>query len=170
MISFSTRIKRFEKNGEKTGWSFIEISQRQAAQINPGTRVSFRVKGSIDGHEIQKTSILPVGEGSFILPINGTIRKAIGKAMGDKVQVSLALDERALTLSPIFMTCLKDDPPALKHFRTLPKSHQNYFSKWIESAKTTSTKTKRITMAVMALSQGFGFAEMVRANKRERLS
>ena len=96
MISFSTRIKRFEKNGEKTGWSFIEINQRQAAQINPGTRVSFRVKGSIDGHEIQKTSILPVGEGSFILPINGTIRKAIGKAMGDKVQVSLALDERAL--------------------------------------------------------------------------
>lgn len=169
-MSFSTRIKRFEKNGEKTGWSFIEISQRQASQINPGTRVSFRVKGSIDGHVIQKTSILPMGKGSFILPINGTIRKAIGKAMGDSVRVSLALDERALTLSPIFMKCLKDEPSALKHFRSLPKSHQNYFSKWIEGAKTTPTKTKRITMAVVALSQGHGFAEMVRANKRERLS
>jgi hypothetical protein len=168
MISYTTKIKRFEKNGEKTGWSFIEISKRQATQLNPGVRVSFRVKGKIDQHAIQKTSIIPMGDGNFILPINGTIRKATGKAEGDVIAVKLELDERQLTLSPIFVKCLKDDPRAFDFFKTLPKSHQNYFSKWIESAKTPGTKTKRITMAVIALGQGQGFNEMARANKRER--
>ncbi|HWA32783.1 MAG TPA: YdeI/OmpD-associated family protein, partial [Cyclobacteriaceae bacterium] len=148
MISYTTKIKRFEKNGEKTGWSFIEISKRQATQLNPGVRVSFRVKGTIDQHPIQKTSIIPMGDGNFILPINGTIRKATGKAEGDTITVRLELDERKFTLLPIFMKCLKDDPRALNFFKTLPKSHQNYFSKWIESAKTSGTKTRRITMAV----------------------
>ncbi len=109
-----------------------------------------------------------MGDGNFILPINGTIRKATGKAEGDVLAVRLELDERQLTLSPIFVKCLKDDPRAFDFFKTLPKSHQNYFSKWIESAKTNSTKTKRITMAVIALEQCHGFNEMIRANKRER--
>jgi uncharacterized protein YdeI (YjbR/CyaY-like superfamily) len=100
--------------------------------------------------------------------MNGTIRKAIGKAMGDAVNVRLDLDERTLTPSAIFIKCLKDDPLAHDFFKTLPKSHQQYFSKWIDSAKTMATKTKRITMAVIALSRSQGFPQMMRANKRER--
>jgi hypothetical protein len=167
VIAFSTKIKRFLKKGEKTGWSFIEISKRHATQLKPGTKVSFRVKGLIDRHPIQKTSLLPMGDGNFILPMNGTIRKAIGKAMGDVVNVRLELDERELAPSAIFIKCLKDDARAFDFFKTLPKSHQNYFSKWIEGAKTMGTKTKRITMAVIALGQQQGFPEMVRANRRE---
>jgi hypothetical protein len=40
-----------------------------------------------------------------------------------------------------------------------------YFSKWIEEAKTSQTKTKRIAMAVTALGLGQGYPEMIRANK-----
>ncbi len=109
-----------------------------------------------------------MGDGNFILPINGTIRKATGKAMGDSVSVKLELDGRAPTQSAIFLKCLKDDPKAFDFFKTLPKSHQNYYSKWIESAKTDGTKTKRITMAVMSLGQHQRFNEMMRANRQER--
>jgi uncharacterized protein YdeI (YjbR/CyaY-like superfamily) len=49
----------------------------------------------------------------------------------------------------------------------LSGSHQKYFSKWIESAKTAQTKTKRILMAVTALGQGKGYPEMIRMNKKE---
>lgn len=166
MITYSTRIHRFRKKGEKTGWSYIEISKRQAEQLNPGSRVSFRIKGFLDQHPIEKTALIPMGEGDFILPINSKIRKAIGKGEGDSLKVQLSLDERPLTLSATFIKCLKDEPRALDFFKTLPKSHQNYFSKWIESSKTTPTKTKRITMAVIALGAGHGYAEMVRANKK----
>jgi uncharacterized protein YdeI (YjbR/CyaY-like superfamily) len=77
----------------------------------------------------------------------------------------LEVDERQLTISSDFIKCLKDEPRALDFFKSLPKGHQNYFSKWIDSAKTTATKTKRITMAVVALGAGQGFPEMIRANK-----
>jgi uncharacterized protein YdeI (YjbR/CyaY-like superfamily) len=60
---------------------------------------------------------------------------------------------------------LKEDLDAFSYFKTLPKSHQQYFSKWIESAKTSQTKTKRIVLAITALSKKQGFGEMIRANK-----
>lgn len=169
MITFTTCILRFQKKGEKTGWSYIEISKRQAGQMKPGSKVSFRIKGMIDQLPIEKTAIIPMGEGNFILPMNGKIRKAIGKMEGDAVNVKIELDNRALKPSSTFIKCLKDEPRAYTFFKTLPMSHQNYFSKWIESAKTLQTKSKRITMAVIALAQEEGYAEMMRANKKEKL-
>lgn len=109
-----------------------------------------------------------MGEGKFILPLNGSMRKAIGKDDGDALKVQIELDRRELTPSADFMKCLKDDPRASDFFKTLPKYHQHYISKWIESAKTIYTKTKRITMAVMALGSRQGFREMIRANKSLR--
>lgn len=166
MVVFSTKVLKFKDKGEKTGWSYVEISARHAENLNPGSRVSFRVKGKLDDHPIQKTALLPMGDGVFILPFNATIRNGTGKKAGDTVKVQLELDERPLTISGDFIKCLKDDARAYEYFRALPKSHQNYFSKWIESAKTIQTKTKRITMAVIALGSGQGFGEMMRANKR----
>lgn len=167
MITFSTLIKRFGKQGEKTGWTYIEISASQAQKLNPGKRTGYRVKGKLDQHSIQRVALLPMGKGRFIIPLNVKMRKAIGKSSGDKLNVSLEVDERTLQPSAVFMRCLKDDARAMAHFKTLSGSHQRYFSKWIEEAKTTETKTKRITMAVIALASGQGFPEMLRANKRK---
>lgn len=169
MISFSTQIKRFDKQGEKTGWTYIEINAKQAQKLKPDSKTSFRVKGKLDGFDIQKTALLPMGEGDFILPFNADLRKGTGKKAGDVIRVQIELDERELTLSPAFIRCLKDDPIAYDFFKTLPKGHQNYFGKWIDSAKTTATKTKRITMAVIALGLKQGYGEMIRANKNNRL-
>jgi hypothetical protein len=168
MIKYSTKILRFSKNAEKTGWSYIVINSRRAEQLNPGCKKSFRVRGLLDSHKIQKTALLPVGKGEFILPINAAIRKGTGKTAGDTLSIQIELDERLVTLSADFITCLKDDARAYAFFKTLPRGHQNYFSNWIESAKTISTKTKRITMAVIALAEGQGFGEMMRANKKNQ--
>ncbi len=167
MVTFSTTIKRFGKHGEKTGWTYIEISASQAQKLNPGKKTGYRVKGKLDQHSIQRVALLPMGNGRFIIPLNVNMRKAIGKSSKDKLNVSLEVDERTLQPSTVFMRCLKDDARAMAHFKTLSGSHQRYFSKWIEEAKTTETKTKRITMAVIALASGQGFPEMIRANKRK---
>jgi uncharacterized protein YdeI (YjbR/CyaY-like superfamily) len=108
-----------------------------------------------------------MGNGDFILPVNATMRKALGKRQGDRVKVSLAADDDKYVLSSDLMACLRDEPGAFSFFKTLSGSHQKYFSKWIESAKTAQTKTKRILMAVTALGQGKGYPEMIRMNKKE---
>lgn len=168
MIKFTARIMKYDKKGEKSGWSYIEISSRHAEKLNPGCRVSFRVRGKIDQHPVTKTALLPMGEGSFILPFNAGHRKATGKCAGDTVKVEFELDDNPLEMSADFIACLRDEPRAYEFFQTLPKSHQRYFSNWIEDAKTVATKTKRITMAVIGLASGMGFGEMIRANKQPR--
>jgi len=165
MIIFSTPIKRFDKKGEKTGWTYFEISAAQAQKLNPGKKVGYRVKGTLDQHPIHRVPVLPMGGGRFIVPLNARMRKAIGKGKGDKLRVTLEVDARTILPSADFMRCLRDDARAMTHFKTLSGSHQRYFSKWIEEAKTVETKTKRITMAVIALGSGQGFPEMLRANR-----
>jgi len=166
MITFNTTIQKFAKQGEKTGWTYIEISASQARKLKPETKVSFRVKGTLDSFAIQKTALLPMGEGKFIMPLNAAIRKGIGKKEGEKLKISLEVDEREIEISRDLLKCLKDDPQALTFFKTLTKGHQQYFSKWIENAKTTQTKTKRIVMALTAFSNKQGYPEMMRENKR----
>ncbi|MER3497762.1 MAG: hypothetical protein C4308_03545 [Chitinophagaceae bacterium] len=62
---------------------------------------------------------------------------------------------------------LEDEPSAKKFFATLPPSHQKYFSKWIDDAKTEPTKIKRIASAINVLSKQMGFGEMLRAMKNK---
>jgi hypothetical protein len=168
MVTFSTRLLKFNNNKDKTGWMYIEISKKQAEQLKPGTKVSFRIRGFLDKHSIQKVALLPMGEGKFILPFNASIRKATGKKIGEVINVQLEADDRALTLSPEFVRCLKDDPNAFQFFKSLSRSHQNYFNKWIDSAKTMTTKTSRIVKAVNALSLKQDYGEMIRANKKDK--
>lgn len=168
MIRFTTTIRKFDRKGEKTGWTYIEVSRAQANRLHPGRKVGYRVKGLLDKHPIHRVAMLPMGDGDFIIPLNAKMRKAIGKGQGDKLNVSLDVDERTLPPSADFMRCLRDDALASKHFKTLSGSHQRYFSKWIEEAKTMETKTRRITMAITALASGQGFPEMLRANRRTR--
>jgi len=165
MILFTATIHKFAKQGEKTGWTYIEISTSQAKKLKPDTRASFRVKGSLDSFKIKQIALIPMGEGNFIIPLNAAMRKGTGKKLGDKLKVSLEADDSDFVFSEEFIACLEDDPVAYDFFQTLSGSHQKYFSKWIDSAKTSATRTKRIVMAVVALSKKQGYPEMIRANK-----
>ncbi|MFD1816246.1 Bacteriocin-protection, YdeI or OmpD-Associated [Pseudarcicella hirudinis] len=169
MTSFTTILLRFGENGEKTGWTYIHIPVDIANEIKPDTRVSFRVKGTIDNFPIRQVALLPVGEGDFIIPMNANIRKGIGgKKAGASVKVSFELDESEFEFSEDFLSCLEDEPKALENFKKQPPSHQKYFSKWIEDAKTIETKTKRISQSVEGLLMGMNFGEMVRYFKARK--
>jgi hypothetical protein len=166
MIKFKATIKKFEKMGEKTGWSYIDIPIELSEQLKPGFKQSFRVKGKLDKFEIAGVALTPMGEGHFIMSLNADLRKGIGKRAGAELQVQIQVDDNPDPVSsPEFMECLADEPEALTFFNTLPKGHRNYFMKWIESAKTAPTKTKRIAMAVTALSRKWGYSTMIRENK-----
>ena len=89
MVQFTATIKQFDKQGEKTGWTYIPVSAKQADKINPGIKTSFRVKGLLDNYGIEKVALLPMGDGSFIMPLNASMRKGIKKQKGAKVQVKI---------------------------------------------------------------------------------
>jgi uncharacterized protein YdeI (YjbR/CyaY-like superfamily) len=63
---------------------------------------------------------------------------------------------------------LEDEPKALAFFQQLSRGHQNYFSKWIESAKTPQTKAARIVKTVRGLSMSLDYGEMIRYFKEKK--
>ena len=170
MLRFTTTILKFASQGEKTGWTYIPVPEAIAQQLNAGCKKSFRVKGKLDNYSVSGIALLPMGGGNFILPLNATMRKGIGKLKGAQLNVQLILDKQKYQLNESFIACLEDEPAALEFFKTLPDSHQIYFSKWIEAAKTEPTQTKRIAMAVSGLSKKMGYPEMLRWEKEKRLS
>jgi len=168
MIPLTATLKRFDRQGEKTGWTYIEIPAELAQKLKPGNRKEFKVKGKIDKHVISRVSLLPMGGGAFIMPVNAGMRKAIGKKHGAMVKVELTEDKSEFVFNSDLMDCLRDEPGAFDFFSTLPGSHQRYFSKWIDSAKTEQTKAKRIAQTVIALGQKQGYGEMLRALKSDK--
>ncbi|MCX6214330.1 YdeI/OmpD-associated family protein [Spirosoma sp.] len=171
MHTFTTILQKFDEKGEKTGWTYIDIPLDVTETLKPGQKTSFRVKGSLDKYAIALVALLPMGksgdrEGGFIMPINATMRRGIRKEAGATVRVTLAVDDSPMPLSADLLACLDDDPAAKAFFQTLARGHQVYFSNWIEDAKTITTKTKRLTQAVMGLSMGLGFGEMIRYFKK----
>lgn len=163
MIRLTATMHKFRSKGEKTGWTYVEIPADLAQKLKPGNKKEFKVKGKLDSYAIQRSSLLPMGGGIFIMPVNGAMRKAIGKKEGAMVKLQLEADDSAFVFNAEFIECLSDEPAAKFFFETLPGSHQRYFSKWIDSAKMDETKVKRITLAVTALSKKWGYGEMIRA-------
>lgn len=161
-ISFTAMLHKFGENADKTGWTYFEIPAELAQQLKPGNKRSFRVRGSLDDHKISGVSILPTGNGNFIMAVNGAMRKGIRKNKGAMIEVKLIADEKEYELNKDLMDCLADDPDAGEYFYSLTKSHRNYFSKWIDSAKTEATKTKRLTQTLTSLARKMDYSQMIR--------
>lgn len=169
MVKFTATIHRFENKGEKTGWTYFEVPIDFAQELKPGNKKEFKVKGKLDAHPVKRVSLFPMGGGKFILVLNAALRKAIGKKHGAMVKVQMEADNSEFIFNKDFIDCLNDEPAANKFFQSLPGSHQRYFSKWIDDAKTEPTRVKRIAMAVNALAKQLGYGEMIRAQKKDPL-
>ena len=167
-VQFDAIISRFDKQGEKTGWTYINVPASIAQQLLPGNKKSFRVKGYLDHYSYHGIALPPMGGGDFIMPLNAAIRKGIQKNKGASIYVQLQVDTRPIDPPPEFIECLQDEPLALQRYNALTKSHRNYFIKWIEGAKTDATKAKRIGLAVTALHKGIDFGEMIRSMKNDK--
>jgi len=166
MVNFKAEIEKFDAKGEKTGWSYVFVPEAIAMQIKAGERRSIRVKGTIDQVEISGLSLLPMGEGDFILPLKTPLRKKLRKEAGATVQ--LALEHHAdfkIEMPHELLICLEQEEGALDQFLSMQKSHQNYFITWLNAAKTDATRTKRLVMIVDAMQRKYNYAEMLRAGR-----
>lgn len=168
MIEYCTVIHQFDKMGEKTGWTHIDVPADIAQQIKPNCKVSFRVKGKIDEVLINGIALLPMGEGDFILALKKDLLKKIAKRIGAMVKVCLEEDKDfKIEMPEDLEICLNDVERATEQFYKMSKSHQNYYINWINAAKTEPTRVKRLTQTVEAMERKMDYGEMIRYNKQK---
>lgn len=165
-IGFNAILQKFNNQGEKTGWTYLSVPENITNKLFPGNKKSFRIKGKLDEFLMHQVALLPMGDGNFILPVNATMRKAIRKQKGDSVKLEIEIDTKPPVISEELLICLNDEPGAYNSFKKLPPSHQQYYSRWIESAKTEATKAKRIALAVDTLLKQMNFSEMLQSQKK----
>jgi hypothetical protein len=169
MIKFKAVIQKYGEQGEKTGWTYVEIPENLALELFPGNKKSFRIKGKLDALPIAAQAIIPIGGGRFILPLKAGLRKQLGKRMGETLVLQIQRDNNPdpVPMPEDFSACLEDEPDAAKNFSKLPKSHQHYYIRWFNEAKTEQTRVKRMSQAIIALSRGKQYGEMIRELKKE---
>jgi hypothetical protein len=168
MIRFTAELKRFDSQGEKTGWTYIELPAALAEGLKPGCRTAYRVKGRIDKLAIKGVALVPMGGGDFILAVNGTMRKELRKEKGATVTVQLGVDEEVFQTPAYITECLADEPKAGAFYDTLPPSHRRYWVRWIEEAKTEPTRARRLATMIDGLARGWDYGTTIRAAKAKK--
>jgi hypothetical protein len=165
MQYFNTIIEQYGSKGEKSGWTFVRIPSRVLKKLALKDRRGFRIKGVMDKVSFEKLSTYPVGEGEFIIAINKSLKKKLGKRPGDPLRVGLGIDERKPPQSAELLSCFEQDRAAANAFSKLAPSHRNYFHRYVLHAKGASTRAKRIVNVLDALHRGLNFGEMIRGLK-----
>src|SRR4026208_1268237 len=112
MIKFSAILLKFREQGEKTGWTYIEVPAEKAQQLKPNNKKSFRVKGYLDDYYFEGKALLPMGDGNFIMALKTEIRKAIGKRKGAVITVKMEADNKPVSLDADLLKCLAEEPEA----------------------------------------------------------
>lgn len=169
MFSFKAIIQKFASKGEKSGWTYVDIPSDVLIKLKLKNGKEFRIKGVMDDVKFERLVCFPIGEGNFIIPINGELRKKLGKKDGATVSFKFGLDTREALKSGELLDCLKEEPEALEQFNTLTKSHQNYFHTYINSAKGADTRAGRIVSTIAAMLKKQDFGEMIRSNRKKDL-
>jgi hypothetical protein len=141
-----------EKYPGKGGWTYAVIPG-----IPKSKRARFgwvKIKGFIDDFEIKNYRLMPMATGELFFPIKTEIRKKIKKEAGDWIRLELYVDNAPQEIPEELLVCLQDDPALYKTFLSFSDAVQKNYIDWIFSAKTDSTKVKRIAATLDRVSKG----------------
>jgi len=140
-----------EKTPGTSGWTYAIIPEIPQDKHAPFGWV--KVKGSIDGFEIKKYHLMPMGNGQLGIFVKAEIRKKIKKQAGDYVHIILYPDNEPLQIPEELRLCLQDEPEALQFFNSLNENEQYNYIKWIYSTKNEQTKVDRIAKTLERLAR-----------------
>jgi hypothetical protein len=141
-------LERFPGKG---GWTYVRIPE--ITKDKRGRFGMVKVRGTVDGVEIRKYHLMPMGNGSMFFPVNAVIRKKIKKEEGDRVHIILFPDHEPLEVPEDMLLCLEEEPAAWTFFKSLSESEQKFYIDWIYSAKKEETKIDRLAKTINRLAK-----------------
>lgn len=153
----STDTKRFiaELENSKDGMDTAFVRIPFDVEKIYGTKGQVKVKVTFDGHPYRGV-MANMGQGCHVIGVRKDIRKAIGKMIGDKVDVTVAKDteERIVEMPADFQAALEKSKKAKDFYDTLSFTNRKEYAVWISSAKKSETREKRLAESITKLLAG----------------
>jgi hypothetical protein len=120
-----------------------------------GKKGHVKVKATFDGFPYRGL-LANMGTGCHTIGVRKDIRAAIGKQVGDIVDVTLTLDteERTIDVPDDLLKAFNKTKKAQTLFETLSFTNKKEYVNWITSAKKTETREKRIQETIEKLING----------------
>ncbi len=109
---------------------------------------SIPVRGTLDGYPFTQT--LVKYSGHWRLYLNGPMRKAAGKDVGDPVRVRIAFDptDRSISMHPALDIALKEHPEAAAVFVGLSPSRKKEIVRYISRLKSAEALERNVARAI----------------------
>lgn len=150
---FKARLLRAAKPSSDVNWAFVLLPKRASDQLPRRGRTT--VDGAINGQAFRVT-LEPDGQLSHWLPVSRSLVEAAGAEAGD--MVTLAIRPVKVEPEPAvpadFQEALAAAPLAQQGWRNTTTIARLDWIHWIESAKQSKTRAKRIADACEQLASG----------------
>jgi Bacteriocin-protection, YdeI or OmpD-Associated/Domain of unknown function (DUF1905) len=138
---------------------FVLVSARRAKAIKAGWRKPLPVLVRLNGKPAKawRINMMPVGDGSFYLYLQGAVRKASGTKVGDRVQVEIEFDAayRGGPQHPLpkwFKDALDENAVAKKNWSALLPSRKKEILRYFAALKSPEARARNLARALQALS------------------
>lgn len=112
-----------------------------------------KVSGTIDGYPIENKNLGPVKNSDKKLALNSTIRNSINKGAGDKVRVTLSLQNQTNNQDNREIFECFSDAGVLPVFKKLNTSEQDELISTINEAATQDLKVEKILRVIDQLEK-----------------
>ena len=141
----------------RDGNPFVPVSAARAARLRPGRKalpVLVRVNGKPDPP--WRINLMPAGDGSFYLYLHGTVRKASGTKVGDKVAIEMDFDA-AYHNGPMhpmpawFKAALAKDTRARANWDQLTPSRRKEVVRYLNWLKSDDAKRRNLEKVMRVL-------------------
>lgn len=158
------RRLRFRSEIEIEGINpFVLVSARRVARIQKNWRKPLPVRVRVNGKPEKgwRINLIPVGDGSFYLYLNGDVRKAAKAKVGDMVTVDLEFDDeyKGGPANPIpswFSQALAENRDAKRAWMDLVPSRQKEILRYFSWLKTPAAQVRNAQRAIHVLAGGKG--------------
>ncbi len=134
IINKKVKVQKFHGKG---GWTYVILEYNP---VEKGKSLWVKVKGTVNGAEIEQYKLASMKNGLYMLPLKAEIRKKYNIKEGDVVDVYLYLDKSDLIVPQEILECLEDFPKALEFFNNMTESNKKYYIEWVAEAKTSTPK------------------------------
>ena len=152
---------RFTQRIELRGINpYLLVSAKLAQQLRPGWRKPMPVRVTINGQPRSPAHInlMPVGDGSFYLYLNGPVRELSGTSVGDRVTARVAFDSRyrggpTHAVPPSLERGLRARPKLARAWDELTPSRRKEILRYLGSLRTDEARERNVAKLLLALAR-----------------